>query len=69
MMLYENFTTGPITATAQGKQVFALDTIEANLNAAEDQSKFDFDATGHYARPDVFQLVVDTKAKPAVRSE
>jgi len=30
------------------------------------QGKFDFDATGHYARPDVFQLVVNEQATDPV---
>src|SRR5262249_1312072 len=30
------------------------------------KAKFDFDVVGHYARPDIFQLVVDEEAKPAV---
>ena len=47
---------------------FAEETI---LVAELDRSllakgKFDFDAVGHYARPDIFQLVVDDQPKPVV---
>ena len=38
--------------------VFDLDDIP--------RGKFDFDVTGHYARPDVFQLVVNRRPTPAV---
>lgn len=32
------------------------------------RSKFDFDVTGHYARPDVFRLIVDETEHPPVES-
>jgi nitrilase len=33
------------------------------------RGKFDFDVVGHYARPDVFRLVVNESSKPPVISE
>ncbi len=41
-------------------------TVDLDLSAIP-RSKFDFDVTGHYARPDVFTLSVDESAHPPVR--
>lgn len=41
-------------------------TAELEL-AAIARGKFDFDVTGHYARPDVFTLLVDERPKATVR--
>jgi nitrilase len=30
------------------------------------RARYDYDVVGHYARPDVFELVVDERAKPGV---
>jgi nitrilase len=39
----------------------------ADLDLAEvARSKFDFDVVGHYARPDVFQLIVNEKEAETV---
>jgi len=41
--------------------------LYADLDMGEiARGKFDFDVVGHYARPDVFQLVVDERPKPGV---
>jgi nitrilase len=42
--------------------------LHADLELSEiARQKFEFDAVGHYARPDVFRLEVDEEAHPAVR--
>ncbi|HSM19982.1 MAG TPA: carbon-nitrogen hydrolase family protein, partial [Hyphomicrobiales bacterium] len=40
-------------------------TAEIDLSEIP-RAKYDFDVTGHYARPDVFRLLVDRRAKPPV---
>ena len=41
-------------------------TAEVDLNQIS-QGMYDFDPVGHYSRPDVFRLDVDTTSKPSVR--
>jgi nitrilase len=42
----------------------------ANLDLAEvARAKFDFDVVGHYARPDVFQLIVNENSAPPLVSK
>jgi nitrilase len=46
----------------EGEQILYADTDLDEIT----RGKFDFDVTGHYARPEVFRLIVDEEAKPAV---
>ena len=58
----------PLGRVLAGPDFTGETILYAQIDPAEVmRAKFDFDVTGHYARPDVFQLVVDTRAKPAVR--
>jgi nitrilase len=43
----------------------AILTAELDLSDVA-KGKFDFDVRGHYARPDIFRLLVDEEPKPPV---
>ncbi len=46
------------------------DMLVADLDLGEiARSRFDFDAVGHYARPDVFRLIVNENPSPSVISK
>jgi nitrilase len=50
--------------------VFGQDALlTAEIDRAQiPRSKYDFDVVGHYARPDIFRLLVDERARPPVAS-
>lgn len=58
----------PLGKVLAGPDFSGETVLYAEIDPAEVmRAKFDFDVTGHYARPDVFQLNVDTTPKQAVR--
>jgi len=54
------YVAGPV----YGKEDILIADLDLSLIA---QSRFDFDVTGHYARPDVFQLIVNTEKRENVK--
>jgi len=54
------YVAGPV----YGKEEILIADLDLDLIP---QSRFDFDVTGHYARPDVFQLIVNTEKKVNVK--
>ena len=61
---------GPDGTVLAGPVYNSEEILVADIDVA-DRARFtyDFDATGHYARPDVFSLTVDERPKPSVRFE
>jgi len=60
----------PLGAVLAGPDFSGEAILYADIEPAQVlRGKFDFDVAGHYARPDVFQLRVDTRAKPPVAAQ
>ncbi|MFN3936058.1 MAG: carbon-nitrogen hydrolase family protein [Gemmobacter sp.] len=67
MMRGGSAIVSPLGRVLAGPNFDGETVLYADLDPAEiPRAKYDFDVTGHYARPDVFQLMVDTRAKRAV---
>ncbi len=57
----------PLGRVVAGPDFDGPNILSATLDLDEvARGKFDFDVAGHYARPDVFQLTVDTRPKDPV---
>jgi nitrilase len=59
----------PLGRVLAGPDFSGETILYADIDLAQvARGKYDFDVTGHYARPDIFQLAVDNRPKHAVSS-
>ncbi|KJH86304.1 nitrilase [Pseudomonas fluorescens] len=59
---------GPMGDVLAGPLKDTVGLLTAEIDTDElVRARYDYDVVGHYARPDVFELVVDERAKPGVR--
>ena len=65
LMMYESATTGPVSVTAKGKEVFSMSGVEANLSPMDDDAGLEFDATLSDLKADL-STVEDPKTKDAL---
>jgi nitrilase len=60
---------GPLGDVLAGPVYDREDLLLAEIDLTEVvRARLDFDVAGHYARPDLFRLIVDETPKPSVRS-
>jgi nitrilase len=58
---------GPLGAVLAGPDFSGETILYADIDLGEViRGKYDFDVVGHYARPDIFTLMVDEAARPVV---
>jgi nitrilase len=58
---------GPLGDVLAGPLEHETGLVVAEIDLAElPRARYDFDVVGHYARPDVFSLHVDERAKQGV---
>jgi nitrilase len=61
---------GPLGQVLAGPDFAGETILTADIDLQDvARARLDFDAVGHYARPDVFRLVVDETSRPPVAFE
>lgn len=67
MMMYEEASSGPITVTTDGKQVFAVEKASGSVALAEDESSLSFEGTVTGIKADLTSIE-DAEGKEAINA-